>query len=162
MVDESPDFSSRLDAALAMNGLDNAAFAAKLGIHGQQHVHQWRKRGRIGSPSVPKVRDVLPLTDMEWLMYGTGVPRRTVVVSGPKGRDFQSYLTRIDPRILAKAVRVLTSDEFVNGTRAPLSAAIFLLQTCDQLASGEAEADLIESIYGKGNGDVEFGKEDVG
>ena len=153
MVDEKPDFSSRLDAALAMHGLDNAAFAKKLGVHGQQHIHQWRTRGRIGGPSIPKVRAILERTDMEWLLYGIGEPHRTVLNTEYGEINSRSYVARLDPRILAKALKVLNSDEFVNGTRQPLSAAIYLLQTCDRLSAGEAEADLIEAIYSdkKGN-----------
>lgn len=73
-MNNSPkEFSARLDAALAMNGMTNAEFAARVNPStGHQTVNGWRKRGKIGGPSLPQVRAILAVTSMEWLQEGTG------------------------------------------------------------------------------------------
>lgn len=73
MVD-LPNFSARLDFALTLHGLDNSTFAEKFDPDGQQKVHNWRKRGRIGQQSVPTARKALPRIRMEWLNEGDGDP----------------------------------------------------------------------------------------
>lgn len=72
MVD-LPDFNARLDYALEVHGMDNAEFSRR--IHpetGQQTVGNWRRRGRIGSPSHAAVRAALPFASVEWINDGVG------------------------------------------------------------------------------------------
>jgi len=148
MVDSVP-FTDRLDAALAMNGLDNATFAAHFGPAGQQAVNGWRKRGRIGQPSVAKARLALPLTNMDWLQEGIGSPERLSGVAEPS-RNYdsrQSYAARLDPHILAKALGVMDADETRNGRYSPLKRATLVLSLCDRIAAGEKQHDLIAAIF---------------
>ena len=147
MIDVAP-FAARLDAALAMNGMDNASFAAHFGPTGQQTVNRWRKRGKIGQPSAGKVRDLLPRTNIDWLQEGRGDPER--LISEPahsRSHDVrQSYETRLDLHTLAKAVRVMSADEDQNGRYSPLMHATRLLEYYDRIAVGERESDLIALV----------------
>lgn len=163
MVD-TPPFKDRLNAALAMNGLDNATFASHFGKDpqgGQSIVNRWRKRGRIGTPSVPRVRELLHRTSMEWLQEGTGEPERfTASAERSHIHDVrQSYVARLDPRILAQAVRVVSADEHVNGQYPPLKHAILLLETCDRLEAGERVTDMIARFFDDEQGPNDNGKE---
>lgn len=147
MIDAAP-FSARLDAALAMNGLDNATFAAHFGPNGQQKVYGWRVRERIGQPSVAKVRDLLPRTNIDWLQEGVGEPERFSAATEPS-RNYQlpaSYAARLDLPTLAKAVRVMTADEEENGAYSPLLHATRLLEYYDQLAAGEKASTLLAKV----------------
>ena len=65
-------FEERLEQALTGAGLTNATFASQLGPNGQQLLHNWRKRGRIGAGSAAAVRKILPAVSMEWLNDGVG------------------------------------------------------------------------------------------
>jgi len=147
MIDAAP-FSARLDAALAMNRMDNAMFAAFFGPTGQQKVNGWRRRGRIGQPSVAHVRDLLPRTNIDWLQEGIGDPERlTGVAESSRNYDVrQSYEARLDLHTLAKAVRVMTADEDANSRYSPLMHATRLLEYYDRLAQGERESDLIALV----------------
>lgn len=74
MVDNA-EFNARLDQALQVHGMDNAELARL--IHpetGQQTVGNWRRRGRIGSPSHAAVRAALPFASVEWINDGVGDP----------------------------------------------------------------------------------------
>jgi hypothetical protein len=147
MIDVAP-FTARLDAALAMHRMDNPTFAANFGPTGQQLVNRWRKRGRIGQPSVAKVRDLLPRTNIDWLQEGVGEPERlSGVAEHSRSYDVrQSYEARLDLHTLAKAVRVMTADEDANTRYSPLMHATRLLEYYDRLASGERESDLIALV----------------
>lgn len=149
MADSVPPFEARLDAALAMNGIDNAAFAAHFGPNGQQIVSGWRKRGRIGTPSVPKARAALPKTNMDWLQEGHGDPER-LSVGGAVSRSFhteQSRVARLDLAILASAVKVISIDENVRGRMTPLQFATRLMDLYDSLVGGASQADLIARLF---------------
>lgn len=147
MIDVAP-FTARLDAALAMNRMDNATFASHFGPTGQQKVNRWRSRGKIGQPSVAQVRDLLPKTNIDWLQEGVGEPERlTGVPESSRSNDVrQSYETRLDLHTLAKAVRVMSADEDENGRYNPLLHATRLLEYYDRLARGERESDLIALV----------------
>lgn len=160
MVD-SPSFSDRLDAALAMHGLDNATFAAYFGPTGQQLINGWRRRDRLGSPSIKRVREILPLTSMDWLIDGVGSPERLIVNAEPvRNYDLrQSYAARLDAHILAKALGVMDADESRNGRYSPLKRATLVLSLCDRLAAGEKQHDLIAAIFNDDmRGDSKDGK----
>jgi hypothetical protein len=147
MIDAVP-FSARLDAALAMNRMDNATFATFFGPTGQQKVNGWRRRGRIGQPSVAQVRDVLPRTNIDWLQEGIGDPER-LTGGAESSRTYdvrQSYEARLDLHTLAKAVRVMTADEDANSRYSPLMHATRLLEYYDRLAQGDSESDLIALV----------------
>jgi hypothetical protein len=148
MVD-SPSFPDRLDAALAMNGLDNATFAAFFGHNGQQLVNGWRRRGRVGQPSVRRVKQILPATNMDWLQDNIGSPERLTGVSEPSANydHRQSYAARLDAHILAKALGVMDADEIRNGRYSPLKRATLVLSLCDRMAAGEKQHDLIAEIF---------------
>lgn len=148
MVD-SPDFPDRLDAALAMNGLDNATFAAYFGPTGQQLVNGWRRRGRVGAPNVKRVKEILAATNMDWLQDGAGPPERFIGIAEPlRNYDLrQSYAARLDAHILAKALGVVDADESRNGRYSPLKRATLVLSICDRIAAGEKQHDLIASIF---------------
>jgi hypothetical protein len=164
MVD-TPDFPDRLDAALAMHGLDNATFAAYFGPTGQQLVNGWRRRGRVGTPNVKRVREILALTDMDWLQEGVGSPERLSGVAEPvRNYDLrQSYAARLDAHILAKALGVMDADEARNGRYSPLKRATLVLSLCDRLAAGEKQHDLIAEIFNDGqNGGSNDGKGKAG
>ena len=147
MIDTAP-FDSRLNAALAMNGMDNATFASHFGPTGQQTVNRWRKRGKIGQPSIPKVRDLLPRTNIDWLQEGHGEPERlSRLAESSRLHDVQqSYAARLDLHTLSKAVRVITADEMENGRYSPLMHATKLLEYYDRLATGARESDLIAEV----------------
>jgi len=149
MVDFVPPFTDRLDAALAMNRMTNVEFAAHFGQNGQQLVNRWRSRGKIGQPSVPKVRDLLRRTNIDWLQEGRGEPERFtgLAESSPTYDVRQSYAARLDPSILAKAVEVMDADEYRNGKYPRLKYAVLLLHTCDRLAAGEKQSELIAALY---------------
>lgn len=149
MIEPVAPFTDRLDAALAMNRLSNREFADHFGPQGQQLVNRWRARGRIGQPSVPKVRDLLRKTNIDWLQEGRGEPERlsTVTESSPTYDVRQSYAARLDPSILAKAVEVMDADEHLNGKYPRLKYAVLLLRTCDRLAAGERQSELIAALY---------------
>ena len=147
MID-AVSFSDRLDAALAMNRMDNAAFAAHFGETGQQKVNRWRARGRIGQPSVAKVRDLLPRTNIDWLQEGVGEPER-LISAAESSRNHQllpSYAARLDLPTLARAVRVMTADEDENGAYSPLLHATRLLEYYDRLAAGEKASTLLAQV----------------
>lgn len=149
MVD-SPDFSDRLDAALAMNGLDNPTFAAYFGPTGQQLINGWRRRGKVGQPSYKRVREILALTSMDWLQEGVGSPERLVSGVAEPVRNYdvrQSYAARLDVHILAKALGVMDADETRNGRYSPLKRATLVLSLCDRIAAGEKQHDLIAAIF---------------
>lgn len=144
MVD-SLTFSERLDLALALNGLDNKAFASHFGHGGQQMVNRWRSRGRVGQPSVPMVRSILPRTNMDWLQEGVGEPE--LPPEPLRVRDFgQSYAARLDPVILAEAVKVLSYDEAQGGPLPHLKYATLLLELYDKLAAGEDALALMAQL----------------
>lgn len=147
MVD-TPTFSDRLDAALAMNGLDNAGFASFFGESGQQTVNRWRARGRVGGPSFAKVRDILRNTSMDWLQEGIGEPERLNASSTDYlVRDLrQSYAARLDVHILAKAVRVMAADTYKHGAYPPLKHATRLMGYYERLEKGAQQADLIAQV----------------
>ena len=147
MIDAAP-FTARLDAALAMNRMDNATFASHFGPTGQQKVNRWRHRGKIGQPSVAQVRDLLPRTNIDWLQEGVGEPERlsNVAEHSRIGDVRQSYESRLDLHTLAKAVRVITADEAENTRYSPLMHATRLLEYYDRLARGESESDLIALV----------------
>lgn len=71
-MDDEMTFNERLDWALALHEMDNAAFAKAVGPTGQQTVNRWRVRGKIGGPSLPAVRNILPRINTEWLQEGIG------------------------------------------------------------------------------------------
>lgn len=148
MVD-SPSFPDRLQAALAMNGLDNATFAAFFGATGQQLVNGWKRRGRVGQPSVRRVKEILVATNMDWLQDNTGSPERLTGVAEPSTNYAirQSYATRLDAHILAKALGVMDADEIRNGRYSPLKRATLVLSLCDRIAAGEKQHDLIAEIF---------------
>lgn len=105
MVD-TPDFAARWDQALVMNGTTNAAVARELDPqNGQQLVNTWKRRKKIGGPSVPLVMELLPKTNMEWLMYGVGKPERFSGVNEPPPNYAvgNSQVLRPDPAILLTA-----------------------------------------------------------
>lgn len=159
----APPFTDRLDAALAMNGLDNATFASHFGKDpqgGQSIVNRWRSRNRVGGKSLPRVRELLPKTSMEWLQEGIGEPERfRASAERSHINDVrQSYVTRLDPRILAQAVRVVSADEHVNGQYPPLKHAILLLETCDRLEAGERVTDMIARFFDDEQGHGDNGK----
>ncbi|MGY3265833.1 hypothetical protein [Lysobacter sp. HA35] len=53
-------FEKRLDYILRARGMSNKEFSDLVDPEGgQQIVHNWRKRGRIGWPSQQKVREIL-------------------------------------------------------------------------------------------------------
>jgi hypothetical protein len=141
-------FRRRFAAALTKNGYDNASFAAVWGPKGQQKVHAWKRRGRIGQESVSEVRELLSRTNMEWLQDGIGEPERftTAVEPSLKIDDSRSYSARLPAVILAQAVRVMEAEEHLNGRNPPLKHAILLLQYCDRIAAGESVADLIAEL----------------
>ncbi|MUV13545.1 hypothetical protein [Noviluteimonas gilva] len=150
MVD-STDFSSRLDAALAMNGLTNVTFAGLLGPNGQQLVYQWRSRGKIGAPSIPRVRSLLPRTNIDWLQEGHGPAERVSTdlnhpqPNGPKG----SRIARLDVHMLSQALGVLEALEFKLKPEKlrVLDAATRLRDFYERLSAGEMMADLIAQIF---------------
>jgi hypothetical protein len=147
MIDAAP-FEARLDAALALHNMENAEFAAHFGPTGQQLVNRWRARGRIGTPSIPKVRDLLHRTNIDWLQEGIGEPERFTSVAEPSpSYDVRpSYAARLDLPTLAKAVRVMSVDESQNGVYSPLLHAIRLLGYYDRLATGEPESSLLVEV----------------
>lgn len=149
MVETPAPFEARLDAALAMNGLGNAEFAAAFGPAGQQLVHGWRKRGRIGTPSVAKARAILPKTNMDWLQDGVGDPERLTSSKNfsPPLHAELSRVARLDLAILAKAVKVISIDESVRGKLSPMQFASRLMDLYDRLANGAAQADLIAQLF---------------
>lgn len=66
-------FDKRLDYVLKARGLTNREFALRIDAErGQQIVHNWRKRGRIGWPNHAKVREILGSPDIDWLNDGRG------------------------------------------------------------------------------------------
>lgn len=65
-------FSDRLDIALHDAGMCNADLAHALGAHGHQLVHNWRRRGRVGTGSQAAFRAALPGVSLEWLAAGVG------------------------------------------------------------------------------------------
>jgi hypothetical protein len=97
-ITKPTEFNARLDAALAQRELDNAGFAALLGKHGQQVVHNWRVRGRIGRDSYDAVRAALPGISMDWLNDGEG--------EGEPGYTLASHL---DPEAVADAYTSLSA-----------------------------------------------------
>lgn len=147
MIDVAP-FNARLDAALALNSMGNAEFAAHFGPTGQQLVNRWRARGRIGTPSIPRVRDLLHRTNIDWLQEGVGEPERfnSVAEPSPSYDVPPSYAARLDLPTLAKAVRVMSVDESRNGVYSPLLHAIRLLGYYDRLADGELESALLVEV----------------
>lgn len=158
-MDEFNEFEARLDAALVMNGVNNAQFAANFGPNGQQLVHGWRKRGRIGQASVPKVRTLLPVTNMTWLQEGSGEARNLTNQEkfslGPR----ESQTARPNMHTLAAAVRVITVDEQYHGKFNELRFAERLWDYYEQLASGVQQVDLItQVIAGKNRGEHNDGQ----
>lgn len=75
-AEKAGQFARRLDYALEVCRLSNRDFAAKVDPErGQQIVNNWRKRGRIGWPSVGLVSEILGgQINMVWLNEGTGTP----------------------------------------------------------------------------------------
>jgi hypothetical protein len=147
MIDVVP-FDARLDAALALHHMGNADFAAHFGPTGQQLVNRWRARGRIGTPSIPKVRELLHRTNIDWLQEGVGEPERFNPAAEPShSHDVRpSYAARLDVPTLAKAVRIMSVDESQNGLYSPLLHAIRLLGYYDRLATGELESALLVEV----------------
>lgn len=139
------DFSARLDHALAMNGLDNATFASALGEKGQQLVNRWRKRGKIGQPSVPKVRNILARTGMTWLQEGVGTPERSNESEATPGHR-PSYAARLDPVILAQALTVVEYDEAQGGLYPYPKLAELLIKLYDRIANGEHQLALMAEL----------------
>lgn len=138
-------FSQRLDLALSMNGLDNRTFASHFGPKGQQMVNRWRSRGRIGQPSVPQARSILTRTSMDWLQEGVG--DHEVVAEQFRVNDVrQSYSARLDPVILAQALKVLFIDEAQGGVYETLKFASLLLELYSKLEAGEDELELIAQL----------------
>lgn len=162
MNDVAP-FPARLDAALAMNGMDNAAFAAHFGQNGQQLINGWRRRGRIGIHSLPKARALLPRTNMVWLQEGTGEPEQFSGVA-ESSRNYdpqQSYAPRLDMHTLAAAVRVMAVEEGQNGKFSPLKYATTLMGFYERLVRGEQQVDLIDEVlqaHSQGNDNAEHDK----
>lgn len=137
MIDER-DFSARLDAALKAHGVDNAWLASHFGPTGQQTVRGWRDRERVGQPSVRKVKELLPLTNMDWLQEGIGPELVSRVTEPSQTYDVrQSYAERQDVLILAQAIKIVDSDEGLNGPFGWYRKAEILLDLCRKLEAGE-------------------------
>jgi hypothetical protein len=142
MIDER-DFDARLDYALMLHGRDNAWLAAQFGPTGQQTVRGWRDRGRVGQPSVPKVRELLPLIRMDWLQEGI-LPELVSSSAEPSlTHDVrQSPPARRDVAILTQALKLVETDEALNGVFGWERKAEILLDVCAKLDAGEDPAVL--------------------
>jgi hypothetical protein len=115
MVDDTDKtgFAARFYRALEISGVERKEFAKHFGPAGQQIINGWLKRGRIGQPSVPTVRALLPLVDMVWLNEG--------VLSGSRTENFshglqkesqpQSQFVSLDRDTLHEALTLLVYDE---------------------------------------------------
>lgn len=158
------NFTERLAMALEMNGLTNAAFAAAIGENGQQNINGWKERGQVGSKSLRRVAQLLPLTNVMWLQYGDGEPEAfsRVAESSPNYQLPQSRAARPAVAILAKAVDIITIDEGVNGPYPSEKHAELLLELCDRLVAGENSMELVAKLtkqrsQGSGDGTKEAG-----
>lgn len=147
-MDDKPPFEARLDAALAMNGMSNAQFASHFGAQGQQLVGNWRKRGRIGQQSVPKVRELLSRTNIVWLQEGIGEPEQFAGVAEPSASyvSGQSQSARPNMHTLAAAVKVIEADESRHGKYRVLDYAVILWNYYERLMQGEQQVDLITEV----------------
>jgi hypothetical protein len=138
MID-MPDFNDRLDYALSMHGVNNAWLAAQFGPTGQQTVRGWRDRGRVGGPSLRRVRDLLPKTNIDWLQDNVGEPEllSRLAESSPTYDARQSPPARRDASILVQALKIVDADEALNGVFSWEKRAEILLDLCAKLEAGE-------------------------
>jgi hypothetical protein len=143
MVD-APSFDERLDHALRMHGVTNAWLASQFGPTGQQTVRGWRDRGRVGTPSIRRVRELLPRTNIDWLQDGVGEPEllRNAAESSLITHAQASPPARRDVSILTQALKLVETDEALNGVFGWERKAEILLDVCARLDAGEDPAVL--------------------
>lgn len=128
------EFSKRLDQAQAREGMDNAEFVRRLGgdaAGAPQKVTNWRKRGRIGGPSIPLVRSILTRTNMDWLNEGIGQPEREAAVKY-QVREVRptSQNEEVTPAILSRAEFWVRVEERAKGEFPPVRRAERILELC--------------------------------
>jgi hypothetical protein len=111
--DPKAAFAARFQQALAANNMARKDFAKHFGPNGQQIVNAWLRRGRIGQPSVPTVRALLPRTDMDWLNEGIerGRVREFFLEDSVPYSEPASQPVRLDREILHEALTLLMYDE---------------------------------------------------
>lgn len=126
------DFSARLDAALAREGIENRDFALSLPPNGQQLVNRWRARGRVGVKSLDRVRRILTRTNLDWLNSGLGNPARDDSMNAgvqESGRTSQIYES--ESLLLSRAEHWVRVEEYAGVQYQPVTRARRILALCD-------------------------------